>query len=273
MFRPLPGQCVTLDTPTMCEEHPRVKATRSLCVEADSFGEEYRAMCDECWDDHLKGLELHKLDPDSWECCPKCGSKSSRMVSYRDIDEGSSGPVYEHCPACHLKYQTAIAREYDDEMEDVEDYDNYEPCDREPQSEYLNDADYSAAITYFKMVLGLDFVRGNGGKSEILLAEVHGNYKFKKVKRKLEKFKDAHVSDTWLLGELFNALQRGCDEVYIKIIDKRTNPITKPYVNKTLPVMLEEMRKASGTQVKSNPRKGHVTPEYQISIALERIFN
>lgn len=93
-----------------CDHHPLVVAVKRICTEADSFGCEYSNLCQVCLDEREKALEAIKNDPSKWERC-KCGNSEPSLISYRDPDEGMSGPVYEHCSKCHEKWNEYWARE------------------------------------------------------------------------------------------------------------------------------------------------------------------
>lgn len=84
-------------------EHSTRPGYHRYLVEQDSFGSEYANHCWSC-DERSKGYTLvTELCPQLWETC-RCGNKQPSLVSYRDPDEGSNGPVYERCDACHKRF-------------------------------------------------------------------------------------------------------------------------------------------------------------------------
>lgn len=86
-------------------------ATVKMCTEADSFGEEFEVYCQPCYDVYKKAQE--EAEETSESPCDSCRGTflTATMHYYRNIDEGSHGPVYHVCEKCYQKYQDYISRE------------------------------------------------------------------------------------------------------------------------------------------------------------------
>lgn len=120
----LPGQSVGVkddEWGMFCYTHHDREATHRICTESDSFGSEYMNLCAECWDEHQAYKEKVKGDESLWETC-KCGNREPKLISYRDMDEGMHGPVYEHCSKCHERMNARIAEEYAYYHDDDDDW-------------------------------------------------------------------------------------------------------------------------------------------------------
>ena len=277
MARTLPGQRATVDENSMCDKHPEKVATNKLCVEADSFGEEYVNMCDHCWGEHEAALKRHESDPTQWEHCGECGKAAPHMVHYRDFEEGMNGPVYSHCPDCHQKYNNRIAAEYageddDDDYSDSSDdyyHDTGPEEEEENQSfENLTEEDMKKAIAYFNSKFGLEFkVTTSGRGVQRLHAIIIGAFKYKKFVRKLKDFKEAHVQGGWLVGELHEEIIRRGDEISIDVSHGRTNGLP---IKGSASDWLRRMREAAGT--KTVEYKGKQKPEYHCTIHMECVY-
>jgi len=91
-------------------------ATLRVQGETDSFGAEYLHYCEECYklEEELQAYyrEKHANDEGHCEWCKKA-TPQKHLCMTRDIDEGSSGPVYEVCADCRKKQNDYI----DDELE------------------------------------------------------------------------------------------------------------------------------------------------------------
>ena len=98
---------------TKCENHPEIDAVTKVCAEADSFGEEYLVFCQECLDKH-RADEKTREETQTGHC-DRCKATPllKDMYHYRDIDEGSHGPVYHVCESCYDRYQARLSEEGD----------------------------------------------------------------------------------------------------------------------------------------------------------------
>lgn len=94
----LPGHQVRLKTNTiMCDEHPTRVAIERIQGETDSFGAEYWHACAAC----VKRHEVEMLrERNEKRHCDWCKRAAVNCRPMRDVDEGSTGPVYQVCPAC-----------------------------------------------------------------------------------------------------------------------------------------------------------------------------
>jgi len=91
-------------------------ATVRIQGETDSFGCEYIHYCEECdeLDEILSEIseEITGEEDSHCEWCRKT-VKRKELSFTRDIDEGSSGPVYEVCGECRSKQNDYINDELD----------------------------------------------------------------------------------------------------------------------------------------------------------------
>ena len=150
----VPGQVVSVQEDewgTDCENHSDRKAVKRICSEADSFGAEYMNFCQECWDNYQQSLKEKEEDPEQWDTCPECKKAAPRLISYRDMDEGMYGPVYEHCGDCHSKMNARIAEE-DAFYDNDDDYYPEPECDYEPEPHYedLVENEFQIVADYLK---------------------------------------------------------------------------------------------------------------------------
>lgn len=107
----LPGSLHKVPEGMMCDEHEDRPAVKRVQGETDSFGSEMMDMCQECFDAYEKACD----EPQEPYPCDWCKVESDRLLPTRDIDEGSSGPVYQVCPACRQK-------QIKDAMDELESY-------------------------------------------------------------------------------------------------------------------------------------------------------
>lgn len=189
----LPGQFVSVQDDewgTKCYTHPERDATHRICTESDSFGSEYHNMCDECHEDYKKAKAEREADPEQWETC-KCGNREPRLISYRDMDEGMHGPVYEHCSVCHEKWNKRIAEEeaFYDQDDDYDDYDD-EPYYDSHDDQYecnicgLDQTKLETIRSIFQDVISVDNIQINVEESCIILGGLDRR-KHQRVRRKL----------------------------------------------------------------------------------------
>jgi len=91
-------------------------ATVRVQGETDSFGCEYSHYCEACHklSEELNDYYTKKHEDDESQCdwCKKAVPQKS-LRHTRDIDEGSSGPVYEVCSECRTKQNDYINDELD----------------------------------------------------------------------------------------------------------------------------------------------------------------
>lgn len=152
MFNSLPGRVTTVREPTVCEfEQSSYFDTMKEIIEAnkasddlklqyakgeewqcendatvriqgetDSFGAEYHHYCEACYklEQEIQDYCTAKHAGDEAQCewCSKVTTQKDLRFT-RDIDEGSSGPVYEVCGSCRARQADRIAEElasYDD---------------------------------------------------------------------------------------------------------------------------------------------------------------
>jgi hypothetical protein len=113
MFSNLPGQKTAnpiVLKGEVCEDHPDRPAVVRIQGETDSFGCEYIFFCEECeaaWD----AAEAEPREDN----CDWCKSITTTCQPFRDIGEGSHGPVYTVCEACRT-------RAYKDAVEELQYY-------------------------------------------------------------------------------------------------------------------------------------------------------
>ena len=109
-IRTLPGSFHSTEG-AMCDEHPDRKAVARVQGETDSFGAEMYDMCQEC-------LDEYKANLDNSGTCDWCKKEFPKLRPKRDIEEGSSGPVYYVCDECIEAYDKRMreeAEEYEDD--------------------------------------------------------------------------------------------------------------------------------------------------------------
>jgi hypothetical protein len=112
----LPGQRFKCTTGEVCEDCDQ-PATWTVVGETDSFGSEYIHLCDT----HLEAFNRTTKESDRSGHCDWCKQHSESLKPRRDIDEGSSGPVYYVCEPCIAKDVARINEELYG-SDDVEDY-------------------------------------------------------------------------------------------------------------------------------------------------------
>lgn len=104
----LPYSRHIVPTGTMCDEHPDRPAVARVQGETDSFGAEYIDCCQECADELAASREVER---EKGGVCDWCHTHQPRLSNRRDIDEGSSGPVYRVCDPCIRKDNDRIDEE------------------------------------------------------------------------------------------------------------------------------------------------------------------
>lgn len=126
----LPGAAYAVPEGTMCDDHPRRKATHRVQGETDSFGCEMHDFCDECYREY-KRHGVYTPDECDW-----CKKEAADCRPTRDYDEGLSGPVYYVCWPCRKRRDDRVREEaaydYGDDDWDDDDWE-LEPDDYEEQ--------------------------------------------------------------------------------------------------------------------------------------------
>ena len=117
-----PGDHLPVPNGTMCDEHPTRPAVARVQGETDRFGCEAADMCQECLDEHNE----EKASTPNSGVCDWCKNYARDLTSFRDFDEGKSGPVYQVCEACRIDAGRRAAEDLgydplDDELEPDED--------------------------------------------------------------------------------------------------------------------------------------------------------
>lgn len=108
----LPGQTIKPDPNEVCETHSDRPATHCIVGETDSFGSEFMHLCTECFTKTKQQIE--NPEPRNCDWCKTLDI----CKPMRDIDEGSSGPVYYVCTACRKRYNAALDQEIKDYYND-----------------------------------------------------------------------------------------------------------------------------------------------------------
>lgn len=282
----IPGQVVEIKQDawgTNCEEHPDRPAFKRICSEADSFGAEYMNFCEPCWDEYQQSLKEKEEDPDKWDRCPECNKDAPRLISYRDMDEGMHGPVYEHCEECHSKMNTRIAEE--DAFYDNDDY--YEP---EPDIEYEPEPHYEdvvkeelqTIVDYLKREYNLAFVIREHAISKVkgkpdlsIVLEIKGKKAYQRINTRFKSFIDRDLNNGLLdVKELKEAICGTADDIEVSILNRRisdrviegSKQMPQPSFAKLVMMGLE------GKRFKNKLSKEFVTPIYSIEIMFCRVY-
>jgi len=275
---PLPGKTVSVEDDEwgkFCymEGHHERPAVRRLCVEADSFGAEFHNMCQECWDEHLQNKEDIKNDPEQWETC-KCGNREPSLISYRDMDEGMHGPVYEHCSKCHEKMNARIAEEeaYYDDHDDYDDYtpdDAYDSICDEPIPQDLS----LAGLEKFNQILISYGIKGfkavDDESSRLSIGDLEPR-KFKRLKRKLlhwfARYTDAYTrpQEGFVGCTISDKLEIESNKLYVQFT---TEKVSRYSLAKKPPMAFLKLidRKKAKSQITYGP---FIKPKHSIFIYL-----
>lgn len=106
----LPGRLLRLPEGAMCENegHATVPATHAVQGETDSMGYETLCFCTPCYEQYRE-----RADQPNEGTCEWCSQPSTSLRPYRDIDEGSSGPVYDVCQSCRREANKRAREELD----------------------------------------------------------------------------------------------------------------------------------------------------------------
>lgn len=107
----LPGSSHRFPAGSVCDRHVKQPAVARLQGETDSFGAEYFLACQDCVD-RFRSYREQQLDTEKY--CDWCNSMKKRVVKHRDMDEGTSGRVYNVCGDCRSKEAQRAAEELED---------------------------------------------------------------------------------------------------------------------------------------------------------------
>ena len=280
----LPGQTMSVQEDewgTDCENHSDRKAVKRICSEADSFGAEYMNFCQECWDNYQQGLKEKEEDPEQWDTCPECKKKAPRLISYRDMDEGMHGPVYEHCEECHSKMNARIAEEeayYSDD-----DYDSGPDCDYEPEPHYsdVGESELQVLIDYLKSEYNLPFVikkttSKKTGKEELsIILEVADGRAFKRINKCFDSFKYIDLANNLInVNSLKEAMCGTADDIEVTILNRRISDRKIEGSKRTPALSIGELiqLERDKKRVKRKVAKEFITPVYAIEIILAKVY-
>ena len=281
----LPGQTMSVQEDewgTDCENHSDRKAVKRICSEADSFGAEYMNFCQECWDNYQQGLKEKEEDPEQWDTCSACKKKAPRLISYRDMDEGMHGPVYEHCEECHSKMNARIAEEeayYNDDY----DYDPGPDCDYEPEPHYsdVGESELQVLIDYLKSEYNLPFVikkttSKKTGKEELsIILEVADGRAFKRINKCFDSFKYIDLDNNLInVNSLKEAMCGTADDIEVTILNRRISDRKIEGSKRTPALSIGELIQLARDKkrVKRKVAKEFITPVYAIEIILAKVY-
>lgn len=274
----LPGQSVGVSDDewgTKCYSHPDVEATHRICVESDSFGSEYANLCDVCWEERNKAIEEQKNDPEQWEQC-KCGNREPRLISYRDMDEGMHGPVYEHCSVCHAKMNARIAaeEEYYNDDDDYDycpdgDIDMYDPA---PHYENLSPEEMQAIADHLKTRWKLNFEID----SNALVFKTNSNKVFRKFKRHFHKFCFMELDNGFLTTvDKIEGLSDVTAEIEMSSWARKTNDRKLEAKRNAPKLTLRELVQltAEGKKQPKTKLGKFITPEYTLHLEVALMYS
>lgn len=281
----VPGQVVSVQEDewgTDCENHSDRKAVKRICSEADSFGAEYMNFCQECWDNYQQGLKEKEEDPEQWDTCPECKKAAPRLISYRDMDEGMHGPVYEHCGECHSKMNARIAEE-DAFYDNDDDYYPEPECDYEPEPHYedLVENEFQIVADYLKREYQLPFIikkkdiKKTGGMELSLILEVKGMKAYKRMNKRFQSFIDIGMDNGLIdVTELKDAICGTADDIDVVILNRRISDRRIEGSKRANPWTLGQLINMAreGKRTKLKLAKEFITPVYAIEIILTKVY-
>ncbi len=281
----VPGQVVSVQEDewgTDCENHSDRKAVKRICSEADSFGAEYMNFCQECWDNYQQSLKEKEEDPEQWDTCPECKKAAPRLISYRDMDEGMHGPVYEHCGECHSKMNARIAEE-DAFYDNDDDYYPEPECDYEPELHYedLVENEFQIVADYLKREYQLPFIikkkdiKKTGGMELSLVLEVKGVKAYKRVNKRFQGFIDIGMDNGLIdVTELKDAICGTADDIDVAILNRRISDRRIEGSKRANPWTLGQLINMAreGKRTKLKLAKEFITPVYAIEIILTKVY-
>lgn len=281
----VPGQVVTIQQDewgTTCETHPDREAVKRICSEADSFGAEYMNFCQECWDNYQQGLKEKEEDPEQWDTCRECKKKAPRLISYRDMDEGMHGPVYEHCEECHSKMNARIAEE--DAFYDNDDY--YEPeldieYEPEPHYEDVVKEELQTIVDYLKREYDLEFVikdrvsKKTGSPDLSIVLEVKGKKVYQRINKRFKSFMERGLDNGLVdVKELKEAICGTADDIEVTILNRHISDRKIEGSKRTPALSMGELIQLARDKkrVKHKVAKEFITPVYAIEIILAKVY-
>lgn len=101
-----------------CEhEDCNEKACGKVAGEVDSMGVEWEFYCENHINERVDAIR----NTEEVGSCEWCGEESDNLRPYRDIDEGSNGPVYDVCPSCRQKQSDRVSEELDSYPDEEDD--------------------------------------------------------------------------------------------------------------------------------------------------------
>lgn len=267
---------------TKCDDHSDREAVKRICSEADSFGAEYMNFCQECWDKYQQGLKEKEEDPEQWDTCPECNTKAPRLISYRDMDEGMHGPVYEHCEECHSKMNARIAEE-EAYYNDDDDYDPGPDCDYEPEPHYsdVDESELQVLIDYLKSEYNLPFVikkttSKKTGKEELsIILEVADGRAFKRINKRFDSFKYIDLDNNLInVNSLKEVMCGTADDIEVTILNRRISDRKIEGSKRTPALSMGELIQLARDKkrVKHKVAKEFITPVYAIEIILAKVY-
>lgn len=103
----LPGRKSRPDDGAVCYKCKQ-PAVCKICVEADSFGEEYEHLCQLHMEEHDENKRKHYETPK--ECMWCRNTEALGVRPFRDPDEGCNGPIYDVCEKCRQEHIAKITR-------------------------------------------------------------------------------------------------------------------------------------------------------------------
>lgn len=280
----LPGQTVSVQDDewgTKCYAHPEVDAVKRICTESDSFGSEYANLCQVCVDEREQAIKEKEADPEQWERC-KCGNSEPSLISYRDIDEGMHGPVYEHCSKCHEKMNARIAEE--DAFYDNDDY--YEP---EPDIEYEPEPHYEdvvkeelqTIVDYLKREYDLEFVikdrvsKKTGSPDLSIVLEVKGKKAYQRINKRFKSFMERGLDNGLVdVKELKEAICGTADDIDVTILNRRISDRKIEGSKRTPALSMGELIRLAQDKkrIKNKLSKEFVTPTYSIELMFCKVY-
>ena len=281
----VPGQVVALKDDawgTTCEEHPDVPAIKRICSEADSFGAEYMNFCQPCWDSYQQGLKEKEEDPEQWDTCTECKKKAPRLISYRDMDEGMHGPVYEHCEECHSKMNARIAEEeayYDDDS----DYYIEVDCDYQPDPHYEDvvKEELQTIVDYLKREYDLEFVikdrdsKKTGSPNLSIVLEVKGKKAYQRINKRFKSFMERGLDNGLVdVKELKDAICGTADDIDVTILNRRISDREIEGSKRTPALSMGELIRLTQDKkrIKNKLSKEFVTPIYSIELMFCKVY-
>jgi hypothetical protein len=238
--------------------------------------------CQECWDNYQQGLKEKEEDPEQWDTCPECKKAAPRLISYRDMDEGMHGPVYEHCGECHSKMNARIAEEdafydNDDDYYPEPEWD-YEP---EPHYEDLVESEFQIVADYLKREYQLPFIikkkdiKKTGGMELSLVLEVKGVKAYKRVNKRFQGFIDIGMDNGLIdVTELKDAICGIADDIDVAILNRRISDRRIEGSKRANPWTLGQLINMAreGKRTKLKLAKEFITLVYAIEIILTKVY-